>query len=201
MAHNFRHTTDRVREFFLCWQHWNQRTLCQVAVTNFSSTRRTEAAHFPDCITRRIVVMHIATLAVIDLHRVNQLRIAQRRQRHNVQPLGHAARKDTRTMRSWQYAHLGAQRANFIELTTIWTQLLLDDTTAHVFVQRHRERFIILIMQFLILFLADLLAERLVECPTQLIHHLITLWVWMAQFVTQFIRNPHIYLSLHILIW
>ena len=170
-------------------------------MTNFATSRAPESAHFPDRITRRIVVVHVATLAVIDLHRVNQLRIAQRRQRHNVQPLGHAARKDTRTMRSWQYAHLGAQRANFVELTTIWTQLLLDDTATHVFMKCHRERLIVLIMQFLILFLADLLAKRLVKCPTQLIHHLITLWIWMAQFVTQFIRNPRIYLSLHILIW
>ena len=66
----------------------------------------------------------------------------------------------------------------------------------------HREGFIVFITHFLgVLFFSELFGKCLVECPTQLVHHLITLWVWRTELLTQLVGNPRINFSLNSFVW
>src|SRR3546814_19685836 len=44
----------------MAWQHGVQRTPCQLAMTHFAATRRTETAHFADRIGREVIMQHEA---------------------------------------------------------------------------------------------------------------------------------------------
>ena len=86
--------------------------------------RRLAITSHPAGMTFRMVfTQHLPTLALVSLgagefwvglqasfafgfHCVNDLRIAQRRKRHNVQRLCYTSSKNARTMCSWQYANL-----------------------------------------------------------------------------------------------
>ena len=75
-------------------------------MTDFATAWTTNAANFADCVARCIVVMHVATGAVSNFHRVNELCVAERCQRDDIHSLRDTTGKEARTVRAWQNANL-----------------------------------------------------------------------------------------------
>ena len=69
-------------------------TLAPIGPEDVASAWRAEAADLTDRISRGVVVVHVAAFAVRNFHGVNDLGVAQWRQRNDVHRLGNTAGKD-----------------------------------------------------------------------------------------------------------
>jgi polyribonucleotide nucleotidyltransferase len=65
-------------------QNSSQSSFSEIAVADLTTTWATETFHFADCVARRIVVMHVTTLAVSHLHSVNDLSVTERCQGNDI---------------------------------------------------------------------------------------------------------------------
>src|SRR3546814_5540933 len=88
----------------MVWQHGVQRTPCQLAMTHFAATRRTEAAHFADRIGREVIMQHEALVGQAS-KAVNHLLGVLGAERRGADRLRFATREQRRTMRARSEEH------------------------------------------------------------------------------------------------
>src|SRR3546814_7116985 len=86
----------------MVWQHGVQRTPCQLDMTHFAATRRTEAAHFADRIGREVIMQHEALVGQAS-KAVNHLLGVLGAERRGADRLRFATREQRRTMRSEEH--------------------------------------------------------------------------------------------------
>ena len=75
MRHDFGDGTDGVWEVFLGWKYWEKGALGKIAVADFPTTWRTDAASFTNGVARCIIVVHVAAFTIGDFHSVDNLSI------------------------------------------------------------------------------------------------------------------------------
>src|SRR3954471_22366127 len=102
-------------------------------MTNLAAARAAHAADFTNGVTRRVVVVHVTAFALL-FHGVDHLCITERRKRDNVEPLGHTAGEQARTVRSWQQANLTAQLTDFGKTAAVGAKTIFQDTFSDVLV-------------------------------------------------------------------
>jgi hypothetical protein len=107
-------------------------------VADFAAARAAQAADFTDGPAWRVVVVHVAALAVA-LHGVDHLGVAERRQRDDVHGLGHTAGKQAGAVGPRQESDFAAQRTDFVSLRPSGRICSFDDTLADILVDGHRE--------------------------------------------------------------
>ena len=88
-----------------------------------------------------------------------------------------------------------------IKRATIGTLLVVDNSLAHIFVERHREGFVVFIAKCGILIFANFCRHLLVEVPANFVNQLVALWIIFAQSHTKFAINPCINVRLNVFVW
>ena len=112
------HNADGVWEVGRCRQNCLKRTPCQFTVTDFTTTRRTNAANFTNRVRREVIVQQEVRTEVA-VQSVDDLFVVAGAEGGNNQTLGFAASEQSRTVRTWQQASFTNDRANLIQCTTV----------------------------------------------------------------------------------
>ena len=132
---NFGNQTDCVREFILGRNYRKQSTFCQSAVTNFTTTRATQGFGFAYAVGREVVVVDV-TFSIFCAKTIQGLCFTQRSQSQNIQDLGLTTSEKRTAMRTSQQTNFAGYRTNFIQSTTIRTNLVNRNGTTNDFLNQ-----------------------------------------------------------------
>ena len=129
---NLGYHANSIWEFLNGRNNWNQSSLSQSAMTDFTTSRTTNRTSLTYRIAREVVLMNVV-LGSLNTEAVKNLLITKRTQGSNCENLGLTTGKEARTMWTRQNANFTAYRTNLLNLTTVRTNLLLGNHTAYDF--------------------------------------------------------------------
>ncbi len=120
---------DRVGEFFLGGQHAVQRAPCQLAMADFATARRAEAADFADRIRREVIVQHEVLVAEAT-ETIDHLLAVTRTERAGRDRLGLSAGEQSRAVRARQEVDFRNDRTDRLGVAAVDAAAFLEDRGA-----------------------------------------------------------------------